>query len=615
MPKIFTTYFTIPIITLIGLLLSWVFWLQNNQNLTQDVLLVTLIIGTLPLVYRIGKDLWAKHFGVDLIAITAIVGAFFLHQYLAGAVIVLMLSGGEALEVYALGRARKELSALVSNAPSVAHIKKPDGLVDVAASEVKVGDLIVLKPGEAAPVDGLVLEGISEVDESALTGESLPRAKTPGSLVLSGSINKENPLELKTVRVAAESKYEQIIKLVKEAAESRAPVVRLADRYSIWFTVVTFVLATASWLMSHDPIRLLAVLVVATPCPLILATPIAIMSGISRSASRGIIVKNGGALETLADINAFIFDKTGTLTLGEPKVEQVNANSVTEKEVLRIAASLDQVSTHILARSVVNFARKAGGVVLDFPKDFRENFGEGVSGVIDGKKYLFGKLSFLEKNGIAIPPEILERHEQRQNAGKIAVYLGAEGKLLGSIILADEIRPEIKKMISDIHRQGVKQMVMLTGDKKNVADRIAGELGLDDIHAECLPDQKMAEIKDHQKQFGKVAMVGDGVNDAPALAAADVGIALGGHGSTASASAGDIVITLDNLERVGEALAIAKRTLMIAKQSIFVGIGFSVVLMIIAALGYIVPVYGAILQEVLDVLVILNALRVNFGEI
>ncbi len=615
MPKKLSSYLILPLIVLLGLILAGSFWLYGKFNIEDPILIVTLIIGTVPLIYRMLKDLMKGHFGVDVIAITTIIAAFFMQQYLAGTVIVLMLSGGEALEAYALQRARKELSSLISNAPSIAHIKLENGLKDVSAYDVLVGDIILVKPGEVVPVDGLVIAGVSEVDESAITGESLPKAKRPGSLTFSGSINKENPLELRTIRPAKESKYEQIISLVKEAEESRAPVVRLADRYSIWFTAITFIIAGLAWFLSGDDIRLLAVLVVATPCPLILATPIAIISGISKSASRGIIIKNGGALETLAQVNAFIFDKTGTLTLGTPEVSGTHAFGISEAELMNISASLDQLSVHILARSLLSHVRQNKNFVLSYPENFKENFGEGVSGDINGKKYLFGKLKFLKNNGVIVPPEAEKEHSSLLDQGKIAVYLGSgDGKLLGSVWFADTIRPEMKQLFQDFQNQKLDKIVMLTGDRKNVAENIAKQLGLSDIHAECLPEDKVKEVKEHQKEFGKVAMVGDGVNDAPALAAADVGIALGGHGSTATADTSDIVITVDNLERVGEAYKIAKHVLHIAKQGIYIGIGLSIFLMVVAALGFIPPVQGALLQELLDVAVIFNALRVNFEK-
>lgn len=615
MDKNKAAYYFIPLLTLLGLIVAGVLHFGGRENLADRILMVTLIVGTLPLIYRMLKDIFSGHFGVDLIAIIAIITSFILGEYLAGTVIVLMLSGGEALEAYALRRASRELTRLLSNAPSIAHIKDGQNITDVAAAKVKVGDLIIIKPGEVVPVDGLVTNGRSEVDESALTGESLPVEKTVSNQVLSGSINKDSVLEVKALRAASESKYEQIISLIKAAQESRARVVRLADRYSVWFTGITFIFAALAWFISHDPIRLLAVLVVATPCPLILATPIAIISGISKAASRGIIVKNGEALEKLAEVKAFIFDKTGTLTLGTPEVTQVKGlNNISTDEVLRLAASLDQFSAHILARSLVDHGKKNKKVHLSLPENFQEFFGDGVSGKLNGQIYYFGKLSFLKNKDVAIPAEMEEEHIKLQAEGKIAVYLGDDQKLLGAVYFADITRPEIKKLFSDIKRQGVSQLVMLTGDKKEVALNIAKQLGLDDIHAEALPGDKVREVKDHQRQFGSVAMIGDGVNDAPALTAADVGIAMGFHGSTASSDTSDIVITVNNLGRVGEALKIAKQVLSIAKQGIFFGMGVSIILMVIAALGHITPVYGALLQELLDVAVILNALRVNFQK-
>ncbi len=614
MDKLEIKNFIIPGVTLAGLAGAAIMLLAGDRSAYNNILMATMIIGTLPVLWRMVKDLLNAHFGVDIIAIVAIVGSFVLDQFLAGTVILLMLSGGEALEAFALQRARRELTALLARVPTVAHKRFGNQLVDIAVTEIRTGDVLVVKPGEMVPADGIIEDGISEVDESAITGESLPAEKKPGALAYSGSLNKGGSLNLRASRPASESTYEKIISLVKEASESRAPVVRLADRYSVWFTAITFIIAVAAWQISHDPVRLLAVLVVATPCPLILATPIAIMSGVSKAASRGIIVKSGGALEKLAEIKAFIFDKTGTLTLGTPEVAGVKALSGDENRLVKIAASLDQLSNHVLSRSLRAFAASRN-LPLDYPGDFKELFGEGVSGSIGGKTFLFGKLSFLQTRGVAVPPEISIEHEQYQKQGKIAVYLGSETELLGTILFADVVRPEIKNLFRDLKVMGMEKIVMLTGDRQNVAELIGKQLGLTDIHAEALPEGKVNEVHAHKKEFGSVAMVGDGVNDAPALAAADVGIAIGGHGGTASSESSDMVITVDDLARVGQAFKIARSTLRIAKESIFVGIGVSILLMLIAALGHIIPVYGALLQEALDVLVILNALRVNFVKI
>lgn len=617
MSKLDFKFFLIPAAALLGLLVSLVFYLSGHKDNATYALMGTMVIGTIPVLWRMVKDFLRKHFGVDIIAIVAIVGSFLLGQFLAGTVILLMLSGGEALEAFAMQRARRELTALLARVPGMAHLKTSAGLKDVATGELKAGDIFLVKPGEVVPADGLIISGVSDVDESAITGESMPVQKRQGSQIFSGCVNSDGALEIKALRASAESTYEKIIQLVKQASESRAPMVRLADRYSAWFTTVTLIFAALAWQLSHDPIRLLAVLVVATPCPLILATPIAIISGVSRAAGRGIIVKSGGALEKLAEAKAFIFDKTGTLTLGTPKVTEIKTfanDSKNENQTLTIAASLDQLSGHILARSLGIYAAEKE-IKLEYPENFVETFGDGVIGNIHGQTYTFGKLAFLQKQGINFTQERLLEHEQFQKQGNIAVYLGGNKTLLGAVLFADIVRPEIKTLFADMKSMGLDKIIMLTGDKKNVANIIAGQVGLSDIHAECLPEDKVKEVENHKKEFGSVAMVGDGINDAPALAASDVGIAIGIHGSTASSESGDIVITVDDLSRVGVALKIAKYTLRIAKQSIFIGMGVSVILMVIAAFGYIQPVYGALLQEALDVAVILNALRVNFVKI
>lgn len=604
--------YLVPIFTLIGLILGAVLYFLVKSNIYSYVWMITLLIGTLPLLWKIFTDIFKGHFGVDIIAIVAIITSFILGEYLAGSVILLMLSGGEALEDYALKRARRELSNLISNAPTFAYIEKNGNLIEVKVEDIKVGDIILIKPGQTVAADGVVVKGESQLDESALTGEAIPVEKNIGSYVFSGSINRGSVLEVEVLKLASESKYEQIIKLIKQAEENRAPVVRLADKYSVWFTVITFVIAFLAWLISKDPIRMLSVLVVATPCPLILATPIAMISGISKAASRGIIVKNGGALETLAESKAFIFDKTGTLTLGHPEIFKIlSFSEKKEDEIFNLAASLDQLSMHVLARSIKNRANDLN-INLKIPDNFKEQFGFGVEGEINNNKLYFGKLKFIENQGINIKKEILDSHKNFQDDGKISVYLSNDKEILGAIVFADIIRPEIKNLFLDLRKTGVEHLVMLTGDKQKVAEVIAKELGVDDVHADALPEDKVYHVLDHKKQFGKVAMIGDGVNDAPALVTSDVGIALGGHGDSASSESGDIVIMVDNLLRVGEAYKISKKVIEIAKQGIFIGIGVSILLMIIASFGFIKPVYGALLQEALDVIVILNALRVLF---
>lgn len=603
----------IPFFVLAGLSASGITYLLGAEDIMNWILFVTLIVGSIPLVIDITESMLRRHFGVDLIAIVAIGASLLLGQYLAGTVIVLMLSGGEALESFALRRARKELSQLLANAPTKAHKEMNGKIVDVPIESVVPGDIVIVKTGETIPVDGRILEGTGMIDESMLTGESVPVQKSKGLTVMSGSVTKDTVLRIEATHDSSQSKYQQIIRLVREAELRKAPFVRLADRYSVWFTAIAFGLAIGAWIISGDPVRSLAVLVVATPCPLILATPIAFASGISRAAKRGIIVKDGGVLEKLGEARSFVFDKTGTLTFGTPSIVNVIAYHGSEETVFAKAAGVDQLSTHILARGLLQEAEKRQ-VTLPYPEEFKEHIGEGVSGHIDGKKMSFGRLKWLEKEGVTVSAAIRKDHDNAQTAGQMAVFLAEETTVTGAILFADTVRSNIPELFAGLGALGIERVMMLTGDKRASALRIAKEVGIaeEDVQAECLPEDKVTTVMALHKTLAPVVMVGDGVNDAPALAAADVGIAMGGHGSTASSEAGDIVILIDKIERVEEALHIGHRVLSIAKESIFIGIGLSIALMIAASLGYIQPVYGAMLQEIVDVVVILNALRVLF---
>jgi heavy metal translocating P-type ATPase len=573
--------------------------------------LLTLLFGSLPLFYQTLAAFSRRRLGVDVIALLAVVTAIALHEYVVGLVILLMLSTGEALETYAVARAKREITQLLERVPDTAQRKHEDGtLREVSVEALVPGDIVVIRPGEVIPVDGVIVKGESFVDESALTGESLPRDKRVGSAVMSGSINQADIIEIRSTASSSDSKYGQIIRMVREAETKEAPFVRMADRYSAWFTLTTLIFAGLAWSLSQDPIRVLAVLVVATPCPLILATPIAFASGISRAAKHGIMVKNGGALETLGRARSFVFDKTGTLTLGTPQVTLVESHALPKEEILRIAASLEQLSTHILAESLTRYARRQG-VALEYPRSFQETVGKGVSGTVSGRTYFFGSLQFLESKGIVPPAPTVLKHQALRNLGSLISYLADSGGILGDIHFADTIREETKGLFEGFEKDGIRKTVMLTGDKKPVAQAVAAQAGIKEFRAECLPEDKIREVEKMRRNFGPTVMVGDGINDAPALVAADVGIALGTRGATASSEAGDIVITVNDLGRVGEALALGKRVLRVATQGIFLGIGLSVFLMLLASLGFVPPVVGALLQEAIDVIAIGNALRVH----
>jgi heavy metal translocating P-type ATPase len=514
------------------------------------------------------------------------------------------------LETYAMQRARKELTALLARAPEKAHVREGETIRDVKIESVIVGMVVIIKPGEIVPVDGAVLEGTSFVDEATLTGESLPVEKRTGNLVFAGTENKSGVLIVRVEKAASETKYEQIIKIVREAEESKSPLVRLADRYSVYFTIITGLFGLAAWFVFHDVVRVIAVLVVATPCPLILATPIALISGMSKSAHRGVIIKDGAALESLSRVRTFVFDKTGTVTIGTPNVETIQTFGGGAHEVLAISASLDQLSTHVLARALITYAEKKGTTLM-YPTHFTEQFGDGVTGDVANKTYAFGKLAFVSTKTRVVPPEVIRFHDMIASEGNIAVYLADTEKVIGAIVFADKIRNDASHLFNMLRVNGAKRLVLLTGDKDTRAKTVAAELGITEYKSDCLPEDKLAFIKSIVATDRPVAMIGDGINDAPALAQAEVGIALGVHGKTASSDSADIVVLNNSITRIADVFIIAKRTMNVATQGIWFGMGASIVLMCFALAGYIHPVWGALLQELVDVLVILNALRVG----
>ncbi len=578
--------------------------LAGKDTLAHLVLGGSAIINVLPLLWGMIEDIRSGKYGIDILAATAIVTSVLLHEYWAGMVIVLMLTGGEALEDYAEARAKTELSSLLKRKPKKAHLLKSGKQTDVSVSQIHPNDKIVILPGEVVPVDALILEGVSSFDESSLTGESLPVDKKAGDQILSGSINIEGAITVKALHTAADSQYEQIIKLVKGAASSQSPFVRLADRYSIPFTIVSFIIAGSVWVISGDPIRFLEVIVVATPCPLLLGAPIALISGMSRSAKHGIIVKTGSAIERLAEVETIAFDKTGTLTRGVPVVDKILAyNNFDRKEVLVYAAAIEQSSAHILARSIVQSAADQQ-IKIPKAKQVKEQAGHGARGRLQNKDIVVGRFSLLEESNIATPKSF-----KIESINQTASYVAINDKLAGVILFKDEVRPETKRMLERLKRAGVKHTLMVTGDNAATANSIAKQLGIEQVEAECLPGDKIHVIE--RVKDRPVGFVGDGVNDAPVLTAADVGIALGARGSTAASESADIVIMLDDINKVADGVEIAKRTFFIARQSILIGIFISLGLMGLFATGRFKPIHGAALQELVDITVILNALRAH----
>ncbi len=571
---------------------------------------VTAIV-LVPLTIGVARSLWNRDPGVDTIALLAMAAALAMGEYLAGAVVGVMLSGGNALESYASGRAERELRSLLSNAPRTAHRYVDGHLEEIEADLVEPGDRLMVRSGEVVPVDCAISAGSTSIDESAITGESMPESVGEGALVRSGSVNVGPSVDVLAQRAAADSTYAGIVRLVRSAQEERAPVVRLADRFAVIFLPVTLITAGLAWLLSGDEVRALAVLVVATPCPLILATPIAIISGVSRAAKRGIIVKGGGAIEAMGNAETVLLDKTGTLTTGKPTISRVIALDGTDAdELLRLGASLDQASPHVLAEALVAATRERGAE-LDIPIGTEETLGQGILGQVDGRRVALGRLAWLTGGlGMASSPE-LDRSLATNQPGAAVISIAVDGKLAGAVELADPARDDAGEMIAHLRQAGVKRLVLVTGDDRAVADQIAASTGIDEVFADCSPEDKLEVVRKEQaRATGTVAMVGDGVNDAPALALADVGIAMGARGATAASESADAVLTVDRVDRVADAMSIGHRALSVARQGVIAGMGLSMVAMGFAAFGYLTPVAGALLQEVIDVAVILNALRV-----
>lgn len=563
--------------------------------------------ATLPvlaaLVVEIIRSLARGEVGLDVVAALSMSAALLFDEALAATIVATMYTGGTFLEAFAEGRARREMRDLLSRAPRTATRHRDGGLQELPVEEVIPGDRLLIRQGDVVPVDGRLETGSAYLNMAALTGESLPVSLEPGAEVLSGSTNAGDAFDMLATEAAKDSTYAGIVRLVEQAQRSKAPMSRLADRFSIGFLAVTVLIAFAAWWATGDPIRAVAVLVVATPCPLILAVPVALVAGLSRAAQFGVLIKGAKPLESMARIHTLVLDKTGTLTDGRPQITRIHAEpGFSEAEVLELAASVDQLSKHPMAQALVA-AAEARGLALHLPAQTEEVPGEGVAGMLAGRTVFVGGHGFVTARtgdaGSAIAAA---------EAGSVLVAVGVEKQFAGSILMADPVRADVGEMLAGLRRDGVKRLVLATGDRAAVAERIAGGLGLDAIHAELSPDRKVHVVLEERK-LGPVMMVGDGVNDAPALAVAEVGVAMGARGAAASAEAADVVLLVDRIDRLRTGFVIARRARAIALQSVVVGIGLSVLAMLAAGFGYLQPVQGALLQEAIDVATILNALR------
>jgi heavy metal translocating P-type ATPase len=597
--------YPLVILVLVGGLVAGVFALVGLEPVARWTATGVASVVALTQVVNMVRDARAGRWGLDVLAVLAIGSTAVLGDYWASLIVALMMAGGEALEDFASHRARGQLSALLSRVPRHARRIGNDGEpheVDVA--DVVPGDVLVVTPGEVAPVDAELLDAEADFDESSLTGESLPVTHVAGSVILSGSVNGSTTVRMRASARAADSQYQQIVALVEGAAASRGRFVRLADRYALPFTALALLIAGFAWAISGDPTRFAQVLVVATPCPLLIAAPVAFVAGMGRAAREGVVIKSGESLERLAHPRTVAIDKTGTLTRGRPEVDRVESfGTATADEMLALAAGMEEGSNHVLATAIVEAATDRA-LRPDDVADIEELTAHGMRGRWNSGAVCLGKAAFVAAETHPFEMDPLA-------PGETAVYVGAAGEPMGRIVLRDELRADAEPTIAQLRASGVGTVVMLTGDADATAQHVARAVGITEVRAGLLPADKVAVVAGLPDR--PVLFVGDGVNDAPVLAAADVGVAMGARGSTAASESADVVILLDDISRVATAVATARRTVRIAGQSIAIGIGLSVAFMLVAATGVLPAIAGALVQEGIDVATILNGLRAGRG--
>ncbi len=605
----------LPLVALGSIIAGGALWLLGRDGGAHTAWAAGAVVVLLPLVVTTGRSLVRGDVGVDAIALVAIVWALAVGEFLAAAIIALMMSGGAALESWAAGRARRELRLLVERAPRIAH-RHVDGTVEqVNVEELQPGDIVSVRSGEVVPADGVVVDHEAVVDESALTGEALPVTIARHGRVRSGTANAGDAFDLRVTSAAAQSAYAAIVRLVQAAETDRAQFTRLADRYAAFFLPFSLTVAGIAWVAAGDSTRGLAVMVVATPCPLILAAPIAFVAGLSRASRAGIIIKGAGALERLGGAKTVLLDKTGTMTTGDPELERiVPLGDIAADEALRLAASVDQMSVHVLAESLVA-AAGVRGLVLAVPTDVREDAGRGITGEVEGHQVAVGSTGWLEANGYMGVRDATLAHDADDDAGRARILVGIDGALAAVIVMGDRLRPGAASLARELGEAGIDHIALVTGDRSTVAHEVARAAGIENVYADQSPEEKLEIVRAirGREELRNVVMVGDGINDAPALALADVGIAMAGKGATISSETADAVIAVDDASRIALSIQIGRRSLQIARQSVIYGLGLSVAAMIVAAFGYLPPVWGALFQEVIDVAVILNALRALRG--
>ena len=590
-----------------GLVLGLLAWGVGRGELANWIWAAGIAPVVIGLLVSMIRDLLAGRMGVDAIAFVSMSAAVALGENLAGVVVAVMYAGGNVLEDFAVARAERDLKSLIDRAPRIAHRRQGSSIAEIPIEQVAVGDTILVRAGEVIPIDGIIASLGAIIDEAALTGEPIPITRREGESARSGTVNAGETFEIRATATAGESTYAGIVRMVNAAQTAKAPFIRLADRYALLLFPITLVVAGGAWLLSGDPIRGLAVLVAATPCPLILAAPVAFIAGVAQAARLGILIKGGRPFEALARTHTVMFDKTGTLTVGGARLVAIEtAPGESPEDVLRMAGSVEQASHHVVAAAIVA-AALGKGLDLRVPSQVRETMGSGLEGVIDDRLVRVGSYELVY--GSRKPEQWAVRALRRAAwRSALSVFVAVDGRTIGALLLGDELRRETPRAVQALRAAGVSRIVMLTGDRSDAAETIGAVLDLDAVLADRTPSDKVDAVAAEQR-LNPTVMVGDGINDAPALAAANVGIAMGARGASASSEAADVVILTDRLDRVSDAVAIAKRARSIAVQSVVVGMALSGVAMLFAAIGWLTPVAGALTQEAIDVAVILNALR------
>lgn len=589
----------------VALILNFGFKLSNIANF---LIIISGIIIAFSMLIEMIKVLKSGNFGVDLLAIISITATIIAKNYWAALIILIMLTGGDSLEDFASKKASADLSLLLDNSPKTAHIVNKSQIKDVIADTVPIGATLLIKPGETVPVDGIIIKGESNFDESSMTGESRLIKRKVDDSIISGAVNTDRPIYIKTQKLAKDSQYQTLVNLVKNANLKPARFVRLADQYALPFTIISLIIGIAAALIAKDPNRFVQVIVVASPCPLILAAPVAIVSGMSRITRHGIILKSGTSLEKLAKAKAAYFDKTGTLTKGKLNVTQIVSTAhLSKSKLLNYFYNLEINSNHIMGQAIVAAAKSQNSTQQMSFENIKEITGQGIEANKDNQLYRIGKLEFVTN----LKSEQIKYHQLTDTS---QVFLAIDNQVQGYVLLQDQLRPEAPQTIQDLKKLGINHLAMITGDQPATAQKIAQEVGLTNVFSQCRPQDKITLIKDAPSEQRPLIMVGDGVNDAPAIAAADVGIAMGDSSASAASQTADVVIVKNDLHTLLNAINISRYTMKIARQSVLIGIIICTALELICATGIIPVIVGALLQELIDTTSILWALRARVNK-